>query len=620
MELEDVDEAVLFGDVDDEIVPSSLFTTAAAMDIAFHPTLPLLAVGLVNGEVELYEQQGKEMVKKFLENDFSSWLFSRKSQKTEKKLYSDGEVVVSYNHGNLQMHPFGGVRGLEFTDDGAYLVSCSGDKTISVLDCVTSRLVIHLSSDTVSSKTTDKKKKINDRNKKNSNGDKVIKLRSGATAKAKGKEYLVTPNPHQMGISALNICDENLIATGDDDGLIAVWDMRSRQPAFVYHEHGDYVSQLLYFTDANELVSSSGDTCLGVYDVKAGKVREFSEKRNDELSCFTFVNSSAASSTFIPTIFCGTPSGSLPLWKYGSWRRPYDCMEGHPRECEALVSFNDEYNTFNHNIVLTGSCDGIVRVMQMYPLRRQLCSLSARDVQQSAGSGFHTTHGSHQKRDHMVVRRERGHEAIRRMRINHENSLLAVSGTDSIIDFVDVRFLQDEKALDELRYKREQRHLKTIREMEAERDAKAALEDQMEEEEGREEPSSEGEADSNFSDSDSDESEEATSSEDEDSEDEDAVPLKRAKGERPTSVPSVVKKAKKSTKKSTKPSKSEKVEEGTANGTDWMEEYKLDRQKKRERAAATQWIKEEKKKKVNFKYEKRRRRVGGFFGDLSADN
>lgn len=60
----------------------------------------------------------------------------------------------------------------------------------------------------------------------------------------------ISVNPHKHGISALNVCDENLVATGDDDGFIAIWDMRLRKPVHTYHEHADYISQLCYFTDA----------------------------------------------------------------------------------------------------------------------------------------------------------------------------------------------------------------------------------------------------------------------------------------------------------------------------------------------------------------------------------
>lgn len=742
MEIHDIDEEILFGDREDQMVPPSLRTTANTMDMAFHPHLPLLAAGLVTGEVELFHHaSGGCMIKKPLENDFSSWIFqggdtshrTRLAKKHRKPLsqplYDEDEVVLQYRHGNLQLHPHGGVRALEFTDDGSYLVSASSDRTVSVLDCATSKIVIHLTADSILEKTA-RKKTLHDRNTKNDGAD-AVPLSGGKSEKtstttkkkkkgASSSSFSMTPNPHEHGISALNVCDEHLVATGDDDGLIALWDMRSRQPAFVYHEHGDYVSQLLYFTDVGELVSSSGDTCLGVYDVRKGKIRDFSEKRKDELLCFAFIQSSGVSASFIPSIFCGTTNGSLPLWKFGSWRRPYDVMEGHPGEVEAMVAFHGEESPFNHNIVLTGACDGVVRVMEMYPLRRALCHLSVRDTVQ--GGEFHSSIGSRQKREHMAVRRERGSEAIRRLRVSHDGALLAASGYDALIDFADVRFLNDEKALNALRRKREQRYMQTLRDVEIEQRQKDEEDDEEEEEvegtrgkkgknvqeaeevhspmkrAGHASLSSPSDSSSSCSSVSSDDDEEEEDTEATHSKDgrkkitflSSSLPLrKKAKKEAPPRAISAVNPTTTHTARSgdvslksqegesrgkeVSPKKEKTDERGARDGTkkkkkekervgtpgenkrensattdwtlashsqkdapnggdekektktkkdgeeeevDWMEEYKSDRMKKRDRAAAARWLKEEKKKKVNFKYEKRRRRVGGFFADL----
>ncbi|KAG5490626.1 hypothetical protein JKF63_00747 [Porcisia hertigi] len=468
MELDNLKEDVLMGDTNEVTVPAAVVASAPVLDIGFHPRLPILAAGLVTGEIEIFERKSvDEMVKVPLQNDFSSWIFNGQ--------YKEDEVLMNYHHQNMLMHPSGGVSSMEFTDDGAYLVSASGDRTISVMDCVSLRLVIHIPSDEVQARTAGKKK-LNAINKKN---DPTVDLGRAAKKKATSLErckksgYTVPVNPHKYGISSLNVCDENLIATGDDDGLVAVWDMRERKPVHTYHEHGDYVSQLCYFTDAQELVSSSGDTCLGAYDMRAGKIRDFSVRRKDELNCFAFINSSGIGNTaFIPSIVCGTPHGGLPIWKYGSWTRPYDVMESHPAECEAIISFHGENTTFNHNLILTGACDGLVRVLQMYPVRRNLCQLSARDYTYSHSSvlGIQSSSSGHQHQGNYVVRRARGQEAISRMRVSHDANLLAVSGHDNIIDFVDISFMNDESELDQLRGRAEQRHLRTLRELDRERD------------------------------------------------------------------------------------------------------------------------------------------------------
>ncbi|CCW63871.1 unnamed protein product [Phytomonas sp. EM1] len=613
---------VLLGDSCVPVVPPSLLAPAPVLDFGFHPKLPIFAVGMVTGEVAIYEYNGSDVMQKPLVNDFTSWVFGR------NKLYDESKVVVSETNGSMRLHPHGSITSMEFTDDGAYLVSASSDRTVSVLDCVTSCLVIHLTADSM--EVAAKKTKNANGLKPQRNGNAPAKT----TRKTSSKRYTVTPNPHQYGIASLCVCDENLVATGDDDGLIAVWDMRERRPVHVYHEHGDYVSQLIFFTDVQELVSGSGDTCLGVYDVRAGRIRDFSEPRNDELNCFAFINSSGANrETFTPSIICGTPSGSLPIWKYGSWRRPYDVLDRHPRECESIISFNSETTVVGNNLILTGACDGLVRVVQMYPLRRNLCQLSARDYTyshaNSIASSSNATANSYHNSNY-IVRKQRGHEGITRMHVSHDNQMLAVGGDDNIIDFVDIRFLNDEKAIDVLRNKTERRHMSTLREIEldaaAEEERKQRLEEEGEEEEEEEASSESSDAmqnDSSSGSSDSDSSDEDS----EPSSEEELAPRKRQKQQNDhdddQGNPTSGKRGATATKQSKASRTSHPVEtavEDNKVAVDPMEELQLSRQQKRERVAAAKWLKEEKKKKINFTFEKRRRRVGGFFSDMTSYN
>ncbi|RNF22484.1 WD domain containing protein [Trypanosoma conorhini] len=538
------DDDVLFGDASAATVPPSLLTSAPVIDLAMHPLLPLFAAGLVTGEVEVHEYRTTE---------------TRRRPITQQ--YFKGNRLQETNPYNLRMHPDGSISAMEFTEDGNYLVTASSDRTISVLDCVAEQIVIHIDDGTAKKKRTTLP----------GNRNNISKNAPSAKVSEKATQRK-SKNPHKFGISALNVCDVNLLATGDDDGLIAIWDMRQQKPAFCYHEHGDYVSQMIYFSDIQELVSSSGDTCLGVFDLRGGKIRDYSEKRKDELSCFAFVNNTGNNtSSFIPSIVCGTPNGGLPVWKFGSWRRPYDILERHPAECESIVSFNNPDSTFNHNIILTGACDGLVRVIQMYPVRRNLCQLSARDFTYSHSNSIGgKSSGSYAN---TAVRRQRGNEGITRMRLSHDSAMLAVCGTDNIIDFVDVRFLSNERELDQLRSQAEKGHLAVLREVEREREKEEALE-----------------ASETDTDDDGDDSE----------------------------CGQHVKSARETKRRREEDEGSEDGDEERDSGGEEAKEPKTERQKKRERVAAAKWLKAEKRKKVNFAFEKRRRRVHGFFGDLNS--
>lgn len=440
---DDVQNAeLMFGDGTEDTVPQDIVCANEVFDIAFHPSSPFLAIGLVSGEVDVHEVRGCQT-----------------------------KTIAQ-----LQLHK-SGITGMEFTETGSHLVTVSSDKTINVLDCATQKSVIKISG-------------------------------------GKG-------NPHKFGISSVNICSEVLVATGDDDGLIALWDMREQKAVAKYHEHGDTVAQMLFFSEVNQIVSCSGDTCLGIYDLRARRIVDYSVKRNDELLCIAFIPE-------IDGILCGTASGSLPLWKYGSWSRPYDIFDNHPKECDCIATYND-------NIVLTGACDGVVRVLQVHPVKRMLCHIGGNNRRQG----------------------------ISKIRFSHDRNVIAVSGTDKVVQFVDIAFLANDAELDQLRSRAEQRHLATLREATEEAEQIAVREKMALAEE-----------DSDWSDTDSDDEDDS----DDDSED----GVADDDGEEEDDVPK-----------------------------------KSERQIKRERVAAAKWLKEEKKKLVNFQYERKRRRVQGFWGDLS---
>lgn len=450
-----MDVEALLGDATLDAVPQDLLCAATVFDIAYHPNAPFLAVGLINGAVEVHE-----------------------CHRTETR----GVATIKLHSG--------GITGMEFSTTGSHLVTVSSDRSINMLDCTTQQSVV------------------------------TIK-------KGKG-------NPHKFGISAMNLNSDTTVSTGDDDGLIAFWDLRSQSLIGKYHEHGDYISQMLYFEEVNQLISSSGDTCLGAYDMRSSKVIDFSDMRPDELACLAFIPATN-------DIICGTPSGSLPVWKYGSWARPYDVFKFHPRECECIVTYND-------NIVLTGAYDGLVRVLQVYPVRRVLCHLGGNDVKQPS---------SH-------------------IRISHDRTVIAIARDDATIQFVDATFLSNDDELDKLRNKADLRHMQTLREANAQDEKKEAEAEDDEE--------------------DSEDDDEWTSDSEEDEEDEE-----EGRGEGAQKEGDV-----------------ELAEEGPPQeeANQATNDTQITRKQKRDRVAAAQWLKRARKEKVSFSFERRRRRVGGFWEGL----
>uniref|UniRef100_UPI00398E3F9C WD repeat-containing protein 55 n=1 Tax=Pristiophorus japonicus TaxID=55135 RepID=UPI00398E3F9C len=116
----------------------------------------------------------------------------------------DGDVyVVSYSceeSGNHMLWSSGqhlkSCRQLAFTQNGQELFTVSKDKSIHILNVESGKLVTRI------------------------------------------------PKAHSAAINSLKLIDENLFATGDDDGLLKVWDLRKETSFMEMKNHDDYISDI----------------------------------------------------------------------------------------------------------------------------------------------------------------------------------------------------------------------------------------------------------------------------------------------------------------------------------------------------------------------------------------
>ena len=76
---------------------------------------------------------------------------------------------------------------------------------------------------------------------------------------------------HGCGINRLELVGPALLATGDDEGHIKLWDTRARAGAGAWRVHKDFVSDLSFAAQHGVLLSVSGDGTLAKLDLAAGK-------------------------------------------------------------------------------------------------------------------------------------------------------------------------------------------------------------------------------------------------------------------------------------------------------------------------------------------------------------
>lgn len=63
-----------------------------------------------------------------------------------------------------------------------------------------------------------------------------------------------------------------VLATGNDDGEVRVWDMRLPDSVASFNCHTDYISAMISVEKANSLLACSSDGTLSVMDLRAHKV------------------------------------------------------------------------------------------------------------------------------------------------------------------------------------------------------------------------------------------------------------------------------------------------------------------------------------------------------------
>ncbi|KAJ3511273.1 hypothetical protein NLJ89_g4189 [Agrocybe chaxingu] len=151
---------------------------------------------------------------------------------------------------------------------------------------------------------------------------------------------------HDSTINRVKYLMPWLLATGDDDGVVKLWDTRQRDATRTYTQHFDYITDFLWLDDKKQVVATSGDGTLSVMDVRSQKLEPVaqSEDQEDELLSIVSIK--------------------------GGWGDCVDRIPGHPLSVDALCSLPSELpNVDTSSTILTGSSDGMVRAVQILPTK-----------------------------------------------------------------------------------------------------------------------------------------------------------------------------------------------------------------------------------------------------------
>ena len=159
-----------------------------------------------------------------------------------------------------------------------------------------------------------------------------------------------------------------LLVTGHEDGGIRLWDTRvcgstaNQKKACVmsWDDHEDYISGFDHHPDGTTLLASSADCRLSVLDLRKAihpqqrkeAFRQSDDQEDELLSVQVLKNGKK--------VVCGTQQGVLAVWSWGTWGDISDRFPGHPASIDALLKVDED-------TILTGSSDGVVRLVQIHP-------------------------------------------------------------------------------------------------------------------------------------------------------------------------------------------------------------------------------------------------------------
>ncbi|XP_045520685.1 WD repeat-containing protein 55 homolog [Pieris brassicae] len=182
--------------------------------------------------------------------------------------------------------------------------------------------------------------------------DKVIM----ATDVETGKLKQCYEKAHDDSVYKLFSLDINRFVTGDDAGIVKLWDLRKKDPIFTLKIGEDYISDIITNEAQKYLVCAGGDGTLTSIDLKASKIYTASEQYEAELTCLGLFRSETK-------LLVGTSVGKFYLFNWKQFGYHSDEYVGQKHSIQCMIPITQ-------NIVVSSGEDGIIRAAHMFPQRQ----------------------------------------------------------------------------------------------------------------------------------------------------------------------------------------------------------------------------------------------------------
>ena len=164
---------------------------------------------------------------------------------------------------------------------------------------------------------------------------------------------------HLAPINTLIHIDSNsVIATGDDDGIIKIWDLRAAASSnkgcvMKFEEHDGTIMDLKINEKGNMLLSSCNDGHLGVFDLRKGDLYAMSDNFEEDLTALVICK-------YQKKVLVSTSEGTINIFSWDWFGDCNDRIVGHPNSIDTMIMYDDD-------TIITGSEDGLIRVVSVLP-------------------------------------------------------------------------------------------------------------------------------------------------------------------------------------------------------------------------------------------------------------
>uniref|UniRef100_U5EX47 WD repeat-containing protein 55 homolog n=1 Tax=Corethrella appendiculata TaxID=1370023 RepID=U5EX47_9DIPT len=201
------------------------------------------------------------------------------------------------------------VRDIEFTQDGKSLISTSRDRTIMISDFET------------------------------------------------GKLKRFWDDAHDEPVYTMYVIDENLFATGDDDGVLKLWDMRQRDSKAIcsLKEVDDFISCILTNDQNKYLLLTSGDGYLTTINIPQRKLYVQSEPYEEELTSMGIFRKDSK-------LVVSSSKGNFYTFNWLQFGYHCDAFSGPKTGVNKMIPITER-------IAVTGGEEGVLRAMHLVPGR-----------------------------------------------------------------------------------------------------------------------------------------------------------------------------------------------------------------------------------------------------------